>query len=82
VKGGLLLDVVVRKGTAIFKLLSSKNQALLIRGDSFLILDLSLNVVNGIRGLNLKGDGLSSQGFNEDLHVFLFFIKNNLLIPL
>ena len=34
VKGGLLLDVVVRKGAAILKLLTSENEALLIRGDS------------------------------------------------
>ena len=33
-KGGLLLDVVVRKSTPVLKLLSSKDQALLVRGDT------------------------------------------------
>jgi hypothetical protein len=33
-----------------------------------LILDLGLNVVNGIGGLHLEGDGLSCEGLYEDLH--------------
>jgi hypothetical protein len=36
VQGGLLLDVVVRKRTSILELLSSKDQALLVRGDTFI----------------------------------------------
>ena len=35
VESGLLLDVVVRKGAAILKLLTSKDKALLIRGDTY-----------------------------------------------
>ena len=34
-ESGLLLDVVVRKGAAIFELLSSEDQALLVRGDTY-----------------------------------------------
>ena len=58
-ESGLLLDVVVRQSTSILQLLSSKDQTLLIRRDSFLVLDLGLDIVNGIRGLNIKGDGLA-----------------------
>jgi len=36
VKGRLLLDVVIRQGTAVLELLSSKDETLLIRGDAFL----------------------------------------------
>jgi hypothetical protein len=36
--------------------------------DAFLILDLGLDVVNGIRGLHLQGDGLASEGLDKDLH--------------
>merc|ERR1712038_417999 len=64
----LLLDVVVRKSSAIFQLFSSEDQSLLIWWDSLLILDLCLDVFNGVRGLNLKGDCLSSEGFDKDLH--------------
>ena len=68
VKGGLLLDVVVAQSAAILQLLSGKDKTLLIGGDSLLVLDLSLDVVNSIARLNVKGDGLSSQGLDENLH--------------
>merc|ERR1712243_249012 len=67
-KGGLLLDVVVRQGPAILKLLTSKDQPLLIWGNAFLVLDLGLDIFDGIRGLNLQGDGLASQGLDKNLH--------------
>ena len=66
-KSRLLLDVVVGKGTAILELLSGKDKTLLIRGDSFLVLDLSLDVVNGVTGLDIKSDGLSGQSLDENL---------------
>jgi len=47
-EGGLLLNVVVRESPAILKLLAGKDQPLLIWGDSFLILDLGLNILNGV----------------------------------
>jgi len=68
VKGGLLLNVVVRQSSSIFQLLTSKNQTLLIWGNAFLVLDLGLDILNGVGGFNLKGDGLASQSFNKDLH--------------
>jgi len=67
-ESGLLLDVVVWESPAILKLLASKDQPLLIRRDTFLILDLGLHILNGVWRLNLKGDGLSSQGLDKDLH--------------
>jgi len=59
VKGGLLLNVVVGQGAAILKLLSSEDQTLLVRGNSLLVLDLALDIVNGIGRLDLKSDGLA-----------------------
>ena len=61
------MDVVVRKGTAVLKLFTSKNKALLVRGNALLVLDLGLDVLNGVAGLNLKGDGLARQRLDEDL---------------
>ena len=60
VEGGLLLDVVIGQGAAILKLLASENQALLVRRDTLLVLNLRLNIVDGIGGLDLKSDGLAS----------------------
>lgn len=35
---------------------------------TFLILDLCLDIFDGVAGLNLKGDGLPRQRLHEDLH--------------
>merc|ERR1712193_261450 len=67
-KGALLLDVVVREGSSILKLLSSKDEPLLVWGNSLLVLDLGLDILNGVRWLNLQGDGLASEGLDKDLH--------------
>ena len=48
VKGGLLLDVVVGQGATVLKLLASKDEALLVWGDAFLVLDLGLHILDGV----------------------------------
>merc|ERR1719351_475653 len=68
VEGGLLLNVVVGEGPAILKLLAGEDEPLLIRGNSLLVLDLSLDILNCVRGLHLKSDGLAGEGLDEDLH--------------
>merc|ERR1719319_284610 len=81
-----ILDVVVGKGPAVHELLASEDhpvielhcliQSLLIWGNSFLILNLGLDVLNGVGGLNLEGEGLGVGGLNlegvghdEDVHL-------------
>jgi hypothetical protein len=84
VKSRLLLDVVVGKSTAVLELLAGEDQALLVRGNALLVcdllamnerrrtaehtLDLGLDIVDGVRGLDLKRDGLSGKCLDEDLH--------------
>merc|ERR1712025_1125433 len=68
VKGRFLLDVVVRKGATILQLLASENQALLIRGNAFLVLNFRLDILNGVRRLDVESDGFPSQRFDENLH--------------
>lgn len=60
-----LLDVVVAQGAAILKLLTSEDQALLVRGDTLLVLDLGLDVVDGVARLDVEGNGLTRQGLDE-----------------
>ena len=67
-QGGLFLDVVVRQSTTVFQLFTGKDQTLLIRWDTFLVLDLGFDVFNGITWFNVEGDRLSRQSFDEDLH--------------
>ena len=59
VKSRLFLNIVVREGAAIFKLLAGKDQALLVRRNALFVLNLRLNIVDGVTGLHLKGDGLA-----------------------
>ena len=75
VQCALLLNVVVRQSAAILQLLASKDQTLLVRWDALLVLDLLLHVVNGVRWLHIKSDGLASQSCNslvsDMIHVML-----------
>ena len=64
----LLLDVVVGQGAAVLELLASKDEALLIGRDPLLVLNLRLDVVDGVGRLHLEGDGLASQSLGKDVH--------------
>ena len=44
----LIQLTVVREGSAVLELLSGEDQSLLVWGDAFLVLDLRLDVVDGV----------------------------------
>jgi len=67
-ESGLLLDVVVGEGSSILKLLTSEDESLLIWRDTFLVLDLCFNILDGICWLDIKGDGLTGESLDENLH--------------
>ena len=67
-KGGLLLDIVVRKGTTVLELLAGENETLLVGRDALLVLNLGLHVIDSVGGLDLEGDSLAGQGLDKDLH--------------
>ena len=46
VEGGLLLDVVVGQSATVLQLLAGKDQTLLVRRDTLLVLDLALDILN------------------------------------
>ena len=66
--GSLLLDVIVGENAGLVELLPCENESLLVAWDAFLVLNLSLDSLDGVLGLDIKGDGLASKGLNEDLH--------------
>jgi hypothetical protein len=68
VESRLLLDVVIREGAAILELLAREDQALLVGRDALLVLDLRLDVVNRVRGLDLERNRLAGKRLDEDLH--------------
>ena len=56
VESALLLDVIIRKSAAVLELLASEDETLLVRRNTLLVLDLGLDVVDSIAGLDLEGD--------------------------
>jgi hypothetical protein len=67
-KSGFLLDMVINQGTTVFELLTGEDEALLIRGDAFLVLDFLLDGFDQVLVFDIESDGLASQSLDEDLH--------------
>merc|ERR1712138_394148 len=64
----LLLDVVVRERAAVLELLAGEDEPLLVGRDALLVLDLALDVVDGVAALHLERDGLAGERLDENLH--------------
>ena len=64
-QGRFLLDVVVGQGATILKLLAGEDQALLVRWNALLVLDLALDIVDRVARLDLERDGLAREGLHE-----------------
>lgn len=49
VKSAFLVNVVVGLGAGILKLLTSEDETMLVKGDAFLVLNLRIFLISGIR---------------------------------
>ena len=67
-KRRLLLNIVIRQRSAILQLFSCKNEALLIRWNALLVLNLRLNRLNAVRWFHVERDRLARECLDEDLH--------------
>ncbi len=68
-KGMFLLDVVVREDSFVFEPFATVNEQFSNWAESALLVNYhGPNVLNRVRGLNIKGDGLALE-LNEDLHL-------------
>ena len=56
------------KSASVLELLACEDEALLIGRDAFLVLDFGLDVFDGVGLLDVEGDGLAGEGFDEDLY--------------
>jgi hypothetical protein len=54
-----LLNIVIAQSATILELLAGKDQALLVRGNALLVLNLALDVVDRVAALHLKCNCLS-----------------------
>ena len=66
--GAKVLDVVVGERAAVLELLAREDEALLIRRNALLVLNLLLHVLDRVAGLDIERDGLARQSLDEDLH--------------
>lgn len=62
------LNSLVAQRAALFELLVGERETLPAGRDTLRVLDSGLGVVDGVRGFDFKGDRLSSESLNEDLH--------------
>lgn len=79
-KSGFFLDVIVRQCTPIFQLLAGKDQTLLIRRNTLFVLNLGLDVIDGIGRLDLKGDGFAGQCLDDCDDVMLAIAGDSMRI--
>ena len=64
----LLLNVVVTQRLSILQLLACEDEALLVRRDALLVLDLLLDILNGVARLNVHRNRLACKSLHENLH--------------
>ena len=63
----VLLDIVVTQSSTVLELFPAENEALLIRRDAFLVLNLRLDRLDRIGRLNVQRNGLARESFHKDL---------------
>jgi hypothetical protein len=69
VQGGLLLNIVIGKRAPVIELLAGEDEALLVRRNPLLVLNLALDIDDTVRRLHLKGEqGHAGEGLHKDLH--------------
>ena len=67
----ILMDFVVGEDSAVLELIASEDESHLIGRDAVLVLDLCLDVFNGVRELDLKGGAQTSDMLQEDFSAAL-----------
>jgi hypothetical protein len=67
-KSALLLNVVIRQSASILQLFACEDKTLLIRWDSFFVLDLCFHIFDSVAGFHLQSNGFTGERFDEDLH--------------
>merc|ERR1711967_221875 len=74
-ESGLFLNVIVLESSSVLELLAGKNKTLLVWGNTFLVLNFSLDVFDSVTLLDIERDRLSGQGLDENLH-FIYLLIN------
>ncbi len=59
------MDIVVAQGPPVFELLAGEDEALLVGGDAFFVLNFGFDIVDCVAGFDFEGYGLAGEGFDE-----------------
>jgi hypothetical protein len=65
VQSRFILNIAVHQSPPILQLLVIEKQQLLIRSDAFLLLNLSLDIGEGVRALHLNCDDIARRGLKK-----------------
>ena len=68
IPSGCCTCTVVSQGASVFELLVSKDQALLVRRDVLLVLDICLAILDRVAALNFEGDRRGDRHASKRLH--------------
>ena len=60
--------IVITQSATVLQLLAIENQALLVMGNAFLVLELLFHVLDGVRGVDIEGDVLVCECLDNNLH--------------
>ena len=67
-QSGFLQDVVIGQVAALLEVTLIEGQPLLIWGNAFLVLNFGLDTFDGVRRVDLQGDGLAGESLDKDFH--------------
>ena len=67
-QGRFLLDIVITQRTAILQLFPGKDKTLLIRWNTFFVLNFRLHIINRIGWFDIQRDRFTGESFDKDLH--------------
>ena len=70
----ILLNIVDVKSSTVVQLLPSKDKSLLVRWNSFFVLDLQFHTFGRIAGFDIQSDCFTRQYFHKDLKWILNFV--------
>ena len=76
-EGGFFLNVIVGQGASIFKLFASKNQTLLIRGDTYIRIIMLLPLTVNKQSKPINHPRLLCANINININIYIYIYIYN-----
>lgn len=75
-KSRFFLNIVIGKRSAIFELLTRKDETLLIRRNAFLVLNLGFHILDRVGRLDIERNGFAREGLDKNLNHLCFLVDS------